>query len=137
MPYRFLPHTADLRVTIESGNFDELIADGVLLMRELLAGAAPVGPREMRPISVVGPDAGETVHAFLREILYLHGTDGFLPSTFFPDAVSPVGVRGQLAGERADPLRHPAQPEVKAVTRHGFVVQRTERGWRSEIVFDL
>ena len=50
MPYRFLPHTADLRVTIESGNFDELIADGVLLMRELLAGAAPVGPREMRPI---------------------------------------------------------------------------------------
>lgn len=137
MPYRFLPHTADLRVTIESGSFDELIADGVLLMRELLAGAAPVDPRETRPISAAGPDADETVHSFLREILYLHATDGFLPSTFFPDVVSPEGVRGQLAGERADPARHPSQPEVKAVTRHGFIVRRTERGWHSEIVFDL
>jgi SHS2 domain-containing protein len=135
--YRYLPHTADIKVAIEGRSFDELLADGVLITRELLAGEGPVVPREKRRLHVAGPDAQETFLAFLRELLFLHATAAFLPSTFLPDSVAETAVSGLLAGEPFDEERHEQQPEVKAVTRHGFVVEPRVDGWYAEVVFDV
>jgi SHS2 domain-containing protein len=137
MPHRYLPHTADIRVVIEAGSYHALLADGVAVMRELLAGTSAVQATEERPLSVIGSDRPETFHAFLREVLFLHASEEFLPAAFAPDAVSATAVRGRLRGERADPARHLPQPEVKAVTRHGFTVRKTGRRWRAEVVFDV
>jgi SHS2 domain-containing protein len=135
--YRYLPHTADIRVAIDGRSFEELLADGVLITRELLAGAGPVEPREERRIEVAGPDARETFLQFLRELVFLHATDAFLPSTFLPDSVNQTSIRGRLAGEPFDNGRHEQQPEVKAVTRHGLVVEPRVDGWYAEVVFDV
>ncbi len=137
MTYRYLPHTADIKVAIEGRSFEELLADGVLITRELLAGVAPVVPREKRPLLVAGPDAQETFLAFLRELLFLHATDAFLPSTFLPDLIAETAVSGLLAGEPFDEKRHEQQPEVKAVTRHGLVVEPRVDGWYAEVIFDV
>ncbi len=121
MTYRYLPHTADIKVAIEGNSFAELLADGLLVTRQLLAGDHPVQPREERRLQVEGPDAAETFLDFLREVLFLHATDAFLPSTFLPDTIEETAVGGVLAGEPFDAARHEHQPEVKAVTRHGLV----------------
>jgi SHS2 domain-containing protein len=135
--YRFLPHTADVKVAIDGRSFEELLADGVLIARELLAGAGPIEPREERRIDVSGPDARETFLRFLRELVFLHAADAFLPSTFFPDSVAETAVIGRLAGEPFDGDRHEQQPEVKAVTRHGLIVEPRGAGWHAEVVFDV
>ena len=49
MTYRFLPHTADVKVAIDGRSFEELLADGVLITRELLAGT-----RDDQPLSAPG-----------------------------------------------------------------------------------
>jgi SHS2 domain-containing protein len=135
--YRYLPHTADIQVAIEGRSFDELLADGVLITRELLAGVEPVVPREERRLRVEGTNAQETFLAFLREILFLHSTEAFLPSTFLPDSIAETAVSGLLTGEPFDEGRHEQQPEVKAVTRHGLVVEPRADGWYAEVVFDV
>ena len=84
-----------------------------------------------------GPDAAETFLGFLRELLFLHATDAFLPSAFHPDAIVETAITGWVAGEPFDIGRHEHQPEVKAVTRHGLVVERQRQGWHAEIVFDV
>ncbi len=137
MTYRYLPHTADIKVAIEGNSFEGLLADGLLVTRQLLAGDRPVEPREERRLAVQGPDAVETFLDFLRELLFLHATDAFLPSAFLPDAVVETAVVGRIAGEPFDAERHEHQPEVKAVTRHGLVVERREHGWYAEVVFDV
>jgi SHS2 domain-containing protein len=135
--YQFEPHTADLKVTFETTSFADLIADGLLLLRELLAGSSEIEPKEVRALELTAADRAEVFHSFLRELLYLHATEGFLPFRFAPELLTDTVLRGRLSGERVDPARHAPQPEVKAVTRHGYAVRRTAAGWHATVIFDV
>ena len=50
MTYRFLPHTADIKVVFEAETLQELFADGTALMSGLLAGSSPVEARTERTV---------------------------------------------------------------------------------------
>ena len=128
MPYRFVPHTADVAVELRAPSETGLYQAGIDALRELLVGASPVAAREERPVARRGADATEQLIHFLGDALYLYDTERFIPVR-----VTPAG----LAGERFDPARHHAQREVKAVTRHGAAVRADRRGWRATIVFDV
>lgn len=137
MTYRFLAHTADIKVAIAVPTFAQLVAEGLQVMQVLLAGERTVKPRLERELAVEGTDAGDVWFRFLQEILYLHATDTFVPANFLPDHITETSIRGIVAGEPFDPERHELQPEVKAVTHHGFVVTRREKGWFAEVIFDV
>ena len=36
-----------------------------------------------------------------------------------------------------DPKKHSSEREVKAVTHHGFKVEKNGKGWTAEVIFDL
>jgi SHS2 domain-containing protein len=137
MTHHSLPHTADIRIAFDTPTFGALLQEGVVVMRQLLAGDAVVEPRESRSLAVPGHEPAELFFGFLRELLFQAATEGFLPATFEPHESGAPGIRGELAGERIDPDRHEPQPEVKAITRHGFVVERRGDGWYAEVVFDV
>ena len=131
MSHRFLPHTADLRAELRAGDWPELLAAGVGLVRDILVGACPVEPREERRVALPAADEEERFFRFLRELVYLYDSEGFLP------AAVAAGEPLRILGERFDPLRHRSERQVKAVTRHGFRLARDERGYRAEVLFDL
>lgn len=137
MTYRFLPHTADIRVAFQAPDLAGLLDDAVEVSRRLFVGESPVDDREGRPVTIDAPDAGELLLAFLRELLFAYGTSGFLPASLIVQDLSPTRLRAHLGGEPLDPARHEAEPEVKAVTRHAFSVRETEVGWEAEVVFDV
>jgi len=137
MTHYSLPHTADIRIGFEAATFGALLQEGLVALRRLLAGESAVEPRESRPFAIPHGDPADLFLGFLRELLFLAATEGFLPARvdLIEDGAS--GIRGTLTGERIDPQRHEAQPEVKAITRHGFLVERREGGWYAEVVFDV
>lgn len=45
--------------------------------------------------------------------------------------------RAEGRGERLDPARHAQGVDVKAVTLHGFRLERTDRGWRVHWILDI
>jgi len=128
VPYRFLPHTADVAVELWAGSEPGLYQAGVDALRELLVGSSPVAPAEERAIEPRGTDLTERLIHFLADVLYLWDTERFLPAM-----VTASGV----AGERYDPAKHHAQREVKAVTRHAAEVRAGEDGYRTTIIFDV
>jgi SHS2 domain-containing protein len=135
--YRYLPHTADIRVAIDSPTLGDLLREALVVSRHLFVGDSKVAAREYHRLTLDAKDAEELVLAFLQELLYRYTTDGFVPATLTVDRVTPTALRSHLAGERLDPARHVAEPEVKAVTRHGLVVRHTDDGWRAEVLFDV
>ncbi len=141
MTYRFVPHTADIRVSIEAPSFRGLLEDLVQVLRELVAGDRPVQPRTGRLIAVQAPDPPELLLALSREILDAFQLDGFVPARLEIDTLAqppePPSVRGRVVGEPFDPARHETQPEIKAVTRHGLAAEPTPHGWRAELLFDV
>jgi len=139
--YRFVPHTADIRASIEAPTFRRLLEDLVQVLRELVAGDRPVQPHTARVIAVQAPDPPELLLALSREILDAFQLDGFVPARLEIDTLTqppePPSLRGRVLGEQFDPARHETQPEIKAVTRHGLVAEPTTEGWRAELLFDV
>ena len=129
MPYRLLPHTADIAVELSAPDEAGLRAAGVEALRELLVGTSTVRALEEHAIEPRGADATEQLVHFLSDVLYLYDTERFLPAR-----AAPPGI----CGEPFDPGRHTAVREVKAVTYHRADVRQDAKGHlRSMIVFDV
>jgi SHS2 domain-containing protein len=135
--YRFLPHTADIKVAIEAASLEELLADATVIVRGLLAGKGSVETKEERRVTATGADPSEVLLHYLQELLYLFDTEGFLPATVDTDRFTGNEAAARVGGEVYDRARHEHQPEVKAVTRHGLRVERRAEGWYAEVVFDV
>jgi SHS2 domain-containing protein len=135
--YRFLPHTADVRVALESDSLAGLLRDGVAVLRILLVGDSPVEEHTEHPIALDTGDPEETLLTLLREALLRYETDGFVPAEIRFDRPRSTRLEGALVGEPFDRRRHEPEPEVKAVTRHGLTVRHDAAGWHAEVVFDV
>ncbi|MFQ6047284.1 MAG: archease [Gemmatimonadales bacterium] len=137
MTYQFVPHTADIKAVVTAADLPSLYRDATGLVRELLVGGSPVSPLEIRTIAVPGGDPAHALFHYLRELLYRFDTERFVPHSCELRETTSGAFAARVRGERFDASRHEAQPEVKAVTRHGLVVERTEAGWRAQVLFDV
>ncbi len=141
MTYRYLPHTADLRVALEAPTFAALLSDVVAVLRELTAGDRPVAERVARELAIEADGPAGLLFGFTREVLGAFQLDRLVPSRAEIKTLRlpPEGsaLRATLHGEPFDAARHEAQPEIKAVTRHGLVVDGTSGTWRAELLFDV
>ena len=137
MTFEYLPHTADIKVAIAAADLHELFADATEIARQLLVGSSPVAASETRTIEIRASDTAEVLLEYLRELLYQFDADRFVAGEVELGRATPTSLKATVRGERFDPLRHETQPEVKAVTRHELVAERTEGGWRAEVLFDV
>lgn len=137
MTYRFLAHTADVRVAIDAANLEEVFSDAAAIVRRLCVGESLVRARQERQVALEGEATDELLLQFMRELLYWYETLGFLPAALEVERLEPTALRGRISGEVFDRRRHRAEPEVKAVTRHGLVVRRIDGGWQAEVLFDV
>jgi SHS2 domain-containing protein len=138
MPYRFLAHTADLRVGVSGAGLAAIYQSAADLVRETLVGDSAVAAGEERRFAVAGADDAERFFRFVRELLYLYDSEGFLPARVrAAPGAGGAGGEATVAGERFDPARHAAERQVKALTRHGYRFERTPAGYEAELLFDL
>lgn len=137
MAYRQEPHTADLKFVLEARDLAALFRDATAVIRELVAGQSPVAMIAAADVTLAADGPAELLLAYLRELLYRFERDGFVPGDAAFTRAAPTALVASVRGERFDPARHETQPEVKAVTRHGLVVEERGGGWHAEVVFDM
>ncbi len=137
MAYDYRPHTADIMVAIRAPDLGGVLQDATAVMRELEIGGGTATGREYRTLCVHGAAADELLLRYLQELLVLFDTERFVPSAATVDAATDTEATVRLAGERFDPERHEAQPEVKAITRHLLRADRAAGGWEATVVFDV
>lgn len=129
---RLLAHTADLRAELAAPDFAGLVAEGAALVRELLVGDSPVEARLERRLPLAGEDDAERLFRFVRELVYLADAERLVPA-----AARVEGGAAVVGAEPFDAARHVAQRQIKALTRHGFRIERRPDGLAAEMVFDL
>lgn len=136
MSYRYLAHSADLGARLEASSLEGLYAAAVDLVRDAVVGASPVEAVEALDIPLAPTDDAERLFRFVRELVFLYDAEGFLAARVEPrpDADG-AGVR--LWGERFDAARHHSERQIKALTRHGYRLERGPDGYRAEVLFDL
>ncbi|HXI03087.1 MAG TPA: archease [Candidatus Saccharimonadales bacterium] len=141
--YRQIDHTGDIGIDAEAPDEASLFAVCARALFDILAGEdAPIEGRESLRIRVEAPDRQRLLVGWLRELLYLHETEGWLFRGFSPRIQSAadgsITLLGTASGERIDPARHRIEREVKAVTYHQIAAERGPEGrWTARVIFDI
>jgi SHS2 domain-containing protein len=157
---RALDHTADVGLDIVGPSVDALFDRAARGLFALLhgddraAGGAPradgpgqaaldaradrpphaVGTTTSRRIAVEAPDIAALLVAWLRELLWLHESAGFVYDGGRFEALTATTLTADVVGAPA--ARTPAR-EIKGVTYHGLEVRRTNGDWHARVIFDV
>jgi len=134
--YRLLPHTADLLVEVCGSDLASLIETAAEAIFSLLTDRRRVRPTGRRVVVIPPGPPEEQLLLALRRSLALFDADRFLARSASATMES-GSVTLTLAGEPADPSRHAAFREIKAVTRHALAVRRDAGGWTARFLLDV
>ena len=157
---RALDHTADVGLDVVAPSVDALFDRAASGLVALLYGddraaggargadgparAAQVAPGERPPdaggtttsrrIAVEAPDIAALLVAWLRELLWLHESAGFVYDGARFEALTATTL---AADARGAPAARPPAREIKGVTYHGLEVRRTNGDWHARVIFDV
>ena len=134
--YRFIEHTADLGLEIESPDLAGVYETAGRALFDLVVPEA--GPADV-PVVVIsgGVDRADLLVNFLNDLLFRFETEGLLFRTFrtlsLEEGRLEMSMRAEPLAKREDGVA----TVVKAATHHRAGVERGGKGWRAVVFFDL
>jgi len=135
-PFYIIDHTADVGIVAQGHDLRELCENAARGMMALIAEVAHLRPTSEHRIDVSAPTHEQLLMALLREIHFLHETEGLL----FTDVKVESCEGGRLiALAQAAPLQGAeghVLNEIKAVTYHGMDIHREGDVLKTQIIFD-
>lgn len=134
--YRFLPHTADLRVEVREKTLPELYASCIETLFSLLTDRRRVREGGSRILTIAGASPEDRLFFLLREALLLFEIDRFLGRRAH-GTIQGDRVILSVLGESLDPSRHSPCREIKAVTRHAMTIEERPDGFVARFVVDV
>lgn len=152
MVYRWVDHTAELELAIEAPSVEEVLADALAALAELLEpdvaqqprtgaadsdaprrpnGAAAAG-RERRAVDVSARDRAGLFAAWLEELVFLAENEGFVGETLIACRLGTEHLETAVEGRMGAP-----RPVVKAVTYHRLAFESSGAGYVANVVLDV
>jgi 2'-5' RNA ligase len=133
--WRFVPHTAEVKLELEAPTEAGLFSAATGAFAELLSGVTGAeGPSVTREVEARGGDAVARWVAFWDELVFLSETVPGIPVRCTVKGLGPGCVRAEVDVATALPLKTP----VKAATLHGARCAEDADGtWRAAMVLDV
>ena len=138
--YKLLDHTADIRVEVWGKTRKELFSNAVAAMFDVMVdfpNEEKTKPLEGKTVKITGNDLEDTLINLLREALYLFNGQGWLIKSCKPLELTRRSVVSRLQGESYNRQKNPLKTEIKAVTYHGLIINKSEKCWQAKVVFDV
>jgi SHS2 domain-containing protein len=137
MPFEERFHTADWALHIWATELSALFSDAANGMRVLSGIVLEKKPRRRRALSLKAPDSESLLVAFLTEILFLGETEHLAFNKFSLHLESGEDGGMILKGTISGAPIHSMEKAIKAVTYHNLSICITERGFETDLVFDV
>ena len=127
--YRFVEHTAELEVELESDSPEGVLEEA----RRAFAELAGTGDGEVleRRVSLQAADLPALLAAWLEELVFLADAEGLVVEAA-DLTLEGTALTGIVRGRRGLP-----RPLVKAVTLHRLRFRQEQGGWRGRVVLDV
>jgi len=138
MLYKLIDHTADLGIEVTGLTKKDLFTKAALSLMDIVVErkGTPVGVKE-KALSVEGSDPADLLINFLREILYLVNGEALIVEECDIQECSTQRLVAKLRVEPYNKEKDSIKMELKAVTYHGLAVEKTKKGWKARVIFDV
>ncbi|MHA2061272.1 MAG: archease [Candidatus Sifarchaeia archaeon] len=142
MSFRFLEHTADVKVEVIGSTYEEAFEVAGQVMTELSTDISEVDAKEKRSIDVSGEDLYALLYEWLEALIVLFGAEGLIFSRFNVFKIEQKNngwhLVGEVWGETFDLDKHQQGTEIKAITYSEMEIQEEEESKvRLQFVFDI
>lgn len=136
--YKLIDHTADLGMEVTGRTKRELFTKAALsLMDIVVERKGTVAGVKEKALIVEGSDPADLLINFLREILYLFNGEALIIGKCEITKCGNKKLDARLWLEPYNKKKHTIKTELKAVTYHGLAVEKTKKGWRAMVIFDV
>jgi SHS2 domain-containing protein len=109
-------------------------------MNVMIDNFESIQPREARQIELSNDELDMLLFDFLQELIFLKDAERLLlrvREVEISESDKIYRMKATAEGEMVDVDRHHQRADVKAVTLHGFSVERTEDGWKARVLLDI
>lgn len=131
--YKILPHPADVKVQAFGKTKEELFANALKGMSEVLRPKRKTQSAK-RKINVRSLDLNSLLVDFLSEVLYLTQTKKEIYDDVKFNRFSDTELEGELFGNKVESFGE----DIKGVTYHGLEIKKNKQGlWQAIILFDI
>ena len=127
--YRFVDHTAELEVELESETAEGVLFEALRALAELLGPAE--GEIVERAVDLSAGDLPALLAAWLDELLYLADAEQLVP-VGAELALTGSHLTGTVRARGGEP-----RPLVKAVTLHRLRFRPENGAWKGRVVLDV
>jgi len=143
MPYHYLEDigTADIAFEATGRDLAELFnAAADATMNVMIDNLEAIEPRQARHIELSSDEIDMLVFDFLQELIYFKDAERLLLRVHGARIEQRDGnylLKAETVGEVLDAARHHQRADVKAVTLHGFSVEKEDDGWKARVLLDI
>ena len=143
MPYHYLEEvgTADIAFEATGRDLSELfVAAADATMNVMIDNLDAIEAREKRQIELSNDNLEMLLFDFLQELIYFKDAKRLLlraGETQIDQKGEAYFLKTKVAGERLDDTRHQQRADVKAVTLHGFCVEKRDDNWKARVLLDI
>jgi SHS2 domain-containing protein len=143
MPYHYLEDigTADIAFEATGRDLPELfIAAADATMNVMIDNLDAIEPRQTRQIKLSNDNIEILLLDFLQELIYFNDAKRLLlraREVRIDHKDQAYVLKATVTGEQLDGTRHQQRADVKAVTLHGFSVEKHDDGWKARVLLDI
>jgi SHS2 domain-containing protein len=143
MPFHYLEDvgTADIAFEATGRDLPELFtAAADATMNVMIDNLDAIEPRETRQIELSSDNIEMLLFDFLQELIYFKDARRLLlrvREAHIDQKGETYFLKAKVAGEQVDNTRHLQRADVKAVTLHGFSVEKQDSGWKAKVLLDI
>ncbi len=138
MPFKFLEHTADVKIEVSERTLNKAFSTSALAMKEVIAEQIKVAPKIKREITIEAKDKEALLYSFLEEFLYLLDAESFIISKapivkIEKSKDNQFSLKANLIGD--DAKNYIFTNDVKAITYNEMKID--EKTGKTTIIFVL
>lgn len=137
MGFKFLEHTADVKIQVEEKTLKKAFSTAALALKEVIAEQILVTPRIKKEIIVEGADKEALLYNFLEEFLYILDADRFIlskaPIVRIKKEKKGFSLKAEIIGDNSS--KYLFTNDVKAITYNEMSIKEGKE--KTTIVFVL
>lgn len=136
MPFKFLEHTADVKIEVNAENIEEAFKDCFYALKNSIF-EDEVKEKISKEIKIGGDDLKSLLYNFLEEFLYLLDAEDFLLSKIKSIKVDKENLEliAEVLGDSASD--YDFTNEVKAITYSEMLFEKKEDNYKIQFVLDV
>jgi len=137
MTYKFLSHTADLKVLVQEKNLNKSFFNSAFALKEAICGKIKIKPKISRKFIVKGEDFESLLYNFLEEFLFLLDAKEFIFSKIEKLELDEKNfkISAEISGDKAGNYKF--NNPVKAITYNDMFVGKRGKSFICQFVLDV